>query len=174
MSNLLGNGSVLKRIYVPPSVFIASSIGSALVNLLFAILPFYILALLNGVPISLTWILVIVPIVEVTIFAFGIGLIISPLMVFFTDTFEIYSVLVNIYLYLTPIYYPSSILPEPLQQAEDWNPMFLFINCFRDAVLGDRIPHFHQMILGGVYALGAFLVGWLFFTRLENNFAYHF
>src|SRR5258708_22411405 len=49
MSNLSGNGSVLRRMYVPPSVFVASSIGSALVNLLFSVAPFFALALVTAV-----------------------------------------------------------------------------------------------------------------------------
>ena len=174
MSNLLGNGPVLKRIYVPPSAFVASSIGSALVNLLFAIVPFYVLAFINGVPFSITWLLIVIPIIETTIFSFGIGLIVSALMVFFTDTYEIYTVLINIYMYLSPVYYPVSVLPQPLQQIEQFNPLFLFMDCFRRAVLEDKIPHLHELGLGGLISCAVFTAGWLTFTRLERNFAYHF
>jgi ABC-type polysaccharide/polyol phosphate export permease len=174
MSNLLGNGSVLKRIYVPPSAFVASSIGSALINLLFALGPFYILAIINGVPFSITWLLVVLPLIEVTIFSFGMGLLVSALMVFFTDTYEIYTVLINIYMYLSPVYYPISVLPQPLQQIEQFNPMYLFMDCFRRAILEGKVPHLHELGLGGVIACAVFLIGWLSFTRLERNFAYHF
>lgn len=174
MSSLLGNGSVLQRIYVPPSAFVASSIGSALVNLLFAIVPFYVLALVTGVPFSLTWVLIVIPILEASIFSFGIGLIVSALMVFFHDTYEIYTVLVNMYMYLSPVYYPLSALPQPLRQAEQYNPMFIFMDCFRTAVLNDRLPPLQELALGGLMSCGIFAFGWLIFTRLERNFAYHF
>lgn len=174
MSSLLGNGTVLQRIYVPPSTFVASAIGSALVNLLFAIVPFFVLALITGVPPSPTWVLIIIPIIEATIFSFGIGLIVSALMVFFHDTYEIYSVLVGVYIFLTPVYYPVTSLPQPLRQAEQYNPMFLFIDCVRNAVIDRSIPPLQEIGLGGLMACLVFAIGWLIFTRLERHFAYHF
>src|SRR5258707_10753440 len=80
MSNLMGNGGTLRRMYVPPSVFVASSIGSALVNLLFSAVPFFVLALVTGVTPNFAWAFMIVPCVEMSAFAFGIGLIVAPLM----------------------------------------------------------------------------------------------
>ena len=174
MTNLYTNGSILRKIYVPPSVFVASSIGSALLNFVFAIAPFFILAIVNGVPLSIYWFFIIIPSVETAIFAFGVGLIISALMVYFSDTYEIYNVLVNLYLYLTPVYYPISILPAKLQTLEHYNPMYLLMNSFRMAVLNGTLPSTTDTFLAGVFSLGVFLVGWFIFTRLEKNFAYHF
>ena len=174
MSNLLGNGSVLRRMYIPPSVFVASSVGSALVNLLFALIPFFLLALVTGVRPSLTWPLIIVPCIAATIFTFGIGLIVAAFMVFFTDTFEMYTVFLNIYNFVTPVFYPVSILPPPLQKAEQFNPMFLFMDEVRKFVIAGQRPAFHEIGILMAVALGTFAVGWLIFTRLEGKFANHF
>ena len=174
MSNLSGNGGVLRRMYVPPSVFVASSIGSALVNLLFSIVPFFALALVTGVTPSVTWAFIVVPCAETALFAFGIGLIVAPMMVFFNDTYEIYTVLLTTLNYLTPVFYPVSILPEWLRQAEQFNPLFLFMDTARTAVIDGVISDPSELLRAALMALGTFIVGWLFFTRVEGKFAYHF
>jgi ABC-type polysaccharide/polyol phosphate export permease len=174
MSNLSGNGGTLRRMYVPPSVFVASSIGSALVNLLFSAAPFFALAIVTGVRPSFAWAFVIVPCVELAVFAFGIGLIVAPMMVFFNDTYEIYSVLLTVMSYLTPVFYPTSILPKQVLQLEKYNPLFVYMDIARTAVIGGAISHGTEQIEAVAMALGAFLVGWVFFTRVEGKFAYHF
>jgi ABC-2 type transport system permease protein len=174
MSNLTSNGNVLRRMYVPPSVFIASAIGSALVNLLFSIVPFFVLALVTGVRPSVTWAFIFVPCVETALFAFGVGLIVAPMMVFFNDTYEIYAVLVTALNYLTPVFYPVTILPQWVLRIEKYNPLFLYMDTARTAALGGTIPHTSELIAAAVMALGTFIVGWLFFTRVEGTFALHF
>lgn len=174
MSTLIGSAGILRRMYVPPSVFVASSIGSAFVNLLFSLLPFALLAYLTGVQFTWWWLLLIVPCVGVTFFAFGIGLLLASAAVFFTDTVEIYAVLLNIYVFLTPMYYPATILPKPIQDAEIANPMALYLEIARAFVLEGHMPHLHVLALAGVYTIGIFLIGWLVFTRLESRFAFHF
>jgi ABC-type polysaccharide/polyol phosphate export permease len=182
MSNLMGNGNTLRRMYVPPSVFVVSAIGSALVNLVFSIVPFFLLVLVTGIAPSLTWLFLVVPVLEVTIFALGVGLIVAPMMVFFHDTFEIYSVLVLVLNYLTPVFYPVSIFSDKpaLQTFEHYNPLFLFMDQARSAVMG-AYPTYHplfsdpiELVLAPLMAIGMFLIGWLIFTRVEGKFAYYF
>jgi homopolymeric O-antigen transport system permease protein len=173
MSNLIGNGSVLRRMYVPPSVFVGSAIGSALVNLLLSIIPFAVLAYLTGVEPSVWWLFLIVPCLMVAIFAFGVGLVLASMAVYFTDTVEIWTVLLSVYIYLTPVFYPLSILPPELQALERYNPMYLFLNIARTVVLDGTRPAYHELAWATGFTVAAFLIGWLIFTRLESRFAYH-
>lgn len=172
MSNLVGNGGTIRRMYVPPSVFVVSSIGSALVNFVFALGPLFIVALVLGARPGLTWLYTPVPIIEVTVFSLGVGLIVSALMVFFTDIYEIYSVFLTLAMYLTPTFYPVTVLPEPFRSAEQFNPMFLAMDGLRDAVLYGTLPSLENALLPAAMALVVFAIGWLFFTRLEGKFAY--
>lgn len=174
MSNLVGNAGTLRRMYVPPSVFVVSAIGSALVNFTFALAPLFLIVVTLGVTPSLTWLYIPIPVLEVTVFTLGIGLIVSALMVFFTDVYEIYNVFIMLGMYLTPVFYPVNILPEPLRIAEQFNPMFLTMDGLRDAVLYERLPSLQAALLPAAMALVAFVVGWLVFTRLEGKFAYQF
>jgi ABC-2 type transport system permease protein len=172
MSNLVGNAGTLRRMYVPPSVFVVSAVGSALVNFIFALAPLFVIAVILGVTPGLTWLYTPVPVLEVTVFALGIGLIVSALMVFFSDIYEIYNVVLILAMYLTPIFYPVQILPEPIRAAEKFNPMFLAIDGLRGAVLYGTLPSPKQALLPAAISLAVFVVGWLFFTRMEGKFAY--
>ena len=174
MSNLTGNAGTLRRIYIPPSAFVASAIGSALVNLFFALIPFFLVALVTGVQPSWTWVLIFIPCLAMAVLSFGVGLIVSALMVFFNDTFEIYSVLIMVMTYLTPIFYPVSILPKRIILAEKYNPLYLAIDTFREVTINGVVPHLSEFVgLLGIVSI-VFLTGWLIFTRLESRFAYHY
>ncbi len=174
MASLQGNGIILRKLYVPPSIFVASAIGSALVNFVFALAPFLVLTLFNGVYPSFTWLFMLVPALLATMFSFGLGLIVAALIAFFNDIFEIYQVLLSAYYFLTPIFYPLSTLPEPLRSMEQYNPMFLFIDSFRTAVVYHSLPGLHELLISVTIATGTLLVGWMIFTRVEGKFVYQF
>lgn len=196
MSNLIGNGGTLRRMYIPPSVFVVSSIGSALVNLVLTLGPFYVIALvyafIKGAPLSFTWLYVLVVCVQVTMFTLGVGLIISTAMVFFNDVAELYNVGLTAYNYLTPVFYPITILPAFVAQLEGYNPMYLYVSAAQHAVVGATqkitlangqvlyhtllpfLPDFKTQLVSWGAALLVFAIGWLLFTRMEDRFAYHF
>jgi ABC-type polysaccharide/polyol phosphate export permease len=174
MSSLRGSGAALQKTYVPPSVFVASAIGGALVNLAFALIPFFGLAMLIGVTPSPSWAFIVVPLAELTLFTFGIALVVSALYVFFHDIYEIYTVFLNAFIYLTPIFYPVEVLPKWLQHLEGYNPMFQFLSALRKPILSGAIPPAHDLISGAIMAVAVFVVGWLIFTRVEGHFANHF
>lgn len=187
MSNIVGNSGTLRRMYIPPSVFVFSAIGSALVNLFFTIGPFFVIALAFGAPPGWTWLYVPVACVQIAIFTLGVGLVISTLTVFFNDVYEIYLVLLTALNYLTPVFYPITILPPWLRPWEKYNPLYLFISSAQQAVVGTgimvngkavviapSIPDWRTQLVTWALAILMFTVGWLLFTRTESKFAYHF
>ena len=172
MRSVIDNAGVRNKIYVPASVFVAAAIGSAFVNLLFALVPLLALAILTGVPPSLAWFYLPVPIFQTTLLAFGVGVLIAALSVFFADMLDIYDVLLQAFFYLTPIIYPVSILPEQLVKLERFNLVFSFIDDFRTPLLLGRIPDLGGVLLTTAAALAVTVVGWTLFTRLLDQFAY--
>ncbi len=197
MGNLVGNGATLRRMYIPPSAFVVSAIGSALVNLVFTIVPFFLIAVALKAPLSWSWFYVLVAAIQVMLFTLGVGLIVSTLTVFFNDVYEMYMVLLTAFNYLTPVFYPITVLPLWLQRLEQYNPMYLYVSAAQIAVVGQTInvggQVIHGVIVGGhnvtlppaipdlrtqlvawASALLMLTIGWLLFTRTEGKFAYHF
>lgn len=172
MRSVIDNSPIRNKIYVPASVFVAAAIGSALVNLLFAIAPLLLLAIITGVHPNLAWLFLPVPVLQTALFAFGVGVLIAALAVFFADMLDIYEVLLSAYFYLTPIIYPISVLPDPLLRLERLNPMFHFSDSFRAPLLEGRVPDPGGILLATLLALVMTVIGWSLFTRLMDQFAY--
>ncbi len=172
MHSVLNSSIISRKIFVPSSVFVAASIGSALLNFLFAAGPLLALALLTGVRPQVTWLYLPIPVLQTTLFAFGVGLLVAALAVFFADMLDIYEVFVNAYFYLTPIIYPVSVLPAVLITAEQFNPMHHFIDGFRSALVSGIWPDPWTLIGASLAAVAMTAIGWSIFTRLSDRFAY--
>ena len=172
MHSVLDNSGIRKKIYIPASVFVAAAIGSALVNLAFALVPLLVLALANGVQPHWAWLLLPLPILQTTLFAFGVGVIIAALAVFFADMLDIYEVMLNAYFYLTPIIYPVSILPALFLQLEQFNPLYHYIELFRTILIDGGLIAPERIVLSTLAALTITAIGWSMFTRLSDQFAY--
>lgn len=173
MTSILGNAPILTKIYVPPSVFVASAVASAFVNLLYATVPLLIVALINGVQPALTWPLVVLPIFQTALFALGMGFIVSTLAVYFQDIVDIYQVMLNAYFYLSPFIYPVDLLPRWLYQLEQFNPFFYILNIMRTVVIDGSMPVLQNVLIGTVYPAVILVIGWSLFSWKKNDFAYH-
>jgi ABC-type polysaccharide/polyol phosphate export permease len=172
IGSVIQNAGIRRQIYVPASVFVAAAIGSALVNLLFALGPLLALALLTGVYPNWAWLYLPVPILQTTLLAFGVGVLIAALAVFFADMVDIFEVLLNAFFFLTPIMYSVTILSEPLARLERFNLLYAFMDGFRAPLLSGSIPSLGVILLTTLGALGVTIVGWTLFTRLLDQFAY--
>jgi ABC-type polysaccharide/polyol phosphate export permease len=172
MRAVLDNSGIRRQIYVPASVFVAGAVGSALVNLLFALVPLLILAVAGGVPPRLTWLYLPVPILQTTLFTFGVAVILAALAVFFADMLDIYEVVLNAYFYLTPIIYPITILPPILTRAQLFNPANYLIDAFRKPLIDGVLPSATSILISTAAVLILTGAGWSLFTRLSDQFAY--
>jgi len=173
MSSIIGNGALLRKMYVPPAVFVSSAVGSALVNFVYALGPALGLSLLDGVRPQITWIFALVPIVETVALTLGVGLIVACLMTFFHDTFEIYQVLLNALFYGTPVMYALSIIPQPIRSFETFNPMAQTVTQFRDVYIYGRLPALSDTLIAAGMTLGILAIGAYVFSRAEQRFVYH-
>ncbi len=172
MNSILENSGVLKKIYIPSSVFVTSAVGSSVMSLLFSFIPLLILSVMTGVKAQVSWLLLPFPILQVAIFTLGIGSILAALVVFFNDVVHIYSVLISMYFYLTPIIYPMDILPDQIQTLQQFNPMFHYVALLRALLLNSPLPDLRMIGLSTLAAILALFAGWALFTRLSDQFAY--
>ena len=173
ISQLVWGEGLLKRIYVPRTVFAVSAIGTGLVNLILSIIPLFIVMLATGVPLRWTIILMPLPILLLALFSLGVGLIISAIAVFYTDVAEMYQIVLTAWMYLTPIIYPESILPDAYRK---WilllNPMYHLVRVFRDPIYEGKVPNLTEILLASGVSLAVLLIGWIFFTSKADEFAY--
>jgi ABC-type polysaccharide/polyol phosphate export permease len=173
MGELVWSGGLIGRIFVPKAVFAVAAVGAGLVNLMLALVAYSLIAILLTGTIPWTILLIPLPILMTTLFALGVGLIVSTGAVFFQDVMPTYEVLLTAWMYLTPIIYPMSLLPPSVQTILKFNPMYYLVISFRSLLLDGQVPDPLTLVLGSLVSVVAFLLGWLIFTRRAREYAYY-
>jgi ABC-2 type transport system permease protein len=172
MGDLVWGGGLLQRIYFPRTVFALSAVGTGLVNLLLALVPLALIMVVTGVSMQPALIFLPVPILLMAMFALGVGLAVSALAVYFVDVMDIYQIVLTAWMYLTPIIYPTDIIPERYRWLFNLNPMYHLLECFRAPIYAGTLPGLDRLSVAATVAIVALLGGWWFFTRKADEFAY--
>jgi lipopolysaccharide transport system permease protein len=103
--------------------------------------------------------------------ALGVGLWLSALNVQYRDIQHVVPFLVQIWLFATPIAYPSSLLAGPWRTVYGLNPMVGVVEGFRWALLGSGAAPSLNVAVSALAALVIFVTGAFFFRRIERTFA---
>ncbi|CAG0995428.1 hypothetical protein ANRL3_03087 [Anaerolineae bacterium] len=172
ITDLVWGGSLLQRIYVPRTVFALAAVGTGIVNLLFALVPLAVIILVTGVSFRPALLFLPVPIALTAMFALGVGLGLSVLAASFTDVVDIYQVALTAWLYLTPVIYPIEILPVETRWLFYLNPMYYFLESFRQPIYAGVLPSALIIFIASAIAVGTLAIGWWFFTRNADGLAY--
>lgn len=172
MGDLIWSGGLVGRIYLPKSAFSVAAIGTALVNLGLALIPYTLIALALGTHPSWTWILLPLPALMIALLALGVGLGLSAAAVYFPDVMPTYEVLLMAWMYLTPVIYPLHILPAGVQQLLRLNPVYYPMTVFRALMVDGVLPSTADVALGLTSGMAALLMGWWVFTRRSREMAY--
>ena len=171
IGSITGNAALLKKTYVPKYIFTFAKVTSSCVNLIFSLGAMIIVFIVCRV--SLHWTFLFIPVVLLQLYGFclGIGLFLAATNVFFRDIQYIYSAVTTAWMYLTPIFYPLSELPENLQWIiKHLNPMYFYVDQFRDVVLNNHIPGFSLLGAGVIAAVIAMVLGSFVFIKSKDNF----
>ena len=112
MSSILGGSSLIKKVYLPKYIFPVSRVLSSFTTMLFSFVALLIVMLVTSADFYVTTILLPVVLLYLLVFSIGVSLILSVMVVFFRDIQYLYGVLLTALNYLTPIFYPASMLPQ--------------------------------------------------------------
>jgi lipopolysaccharide transport system permease protein len=169
--SVLGAAALLKKIYVPKYIFTLASVTSELVTLLFSLGALLVVIIVTGVPFTWRFFLIPVPIVELYVFCIGLGLFLAQATVFFRDVQYLWGVFSTAWMYLTPIFYPVSMLPEHIRfGVTHFNPLYYYIAQFRYFVLGGEGGWRQDALRGMIVSVVMLLVGFITFSRAKNRF----
>jgi len=171
--SLISNSVLIKKIYIPKAVFPLSVVLSAVVNFLFSLVPLLLIIYLTGGFLSSRIYLLPVILVLVALFSFGIALLLSTLTVFFHDTIYIYDVLLMIWMYMTPIFYPESIIPQKFSFILHLNPFYYYVAVFRGALYLDVSSVFVKLLYGFLFSLASLTAGWFCYSANKDKIVYH-
>jgi lipopolysaccharide transport system permease protein len=106
------------------------------------------------------------------LFTTGLAYLFAALTVFIRDIPQTLGIIINLWLYLTPIVYPLDAVPEPFNVWVIWtNPMAVIIETYRDLVLTGQVEHGLQWILMTGVSTAFFWIGLTVYRRLRPIFA---
>ena len=179
LTTLVAHNDMLQKTKVSIEIFPTANVFSSLVTFGFSFIALLLVAGFRALPILggphyvFHWqiVLVVLIIPAVTIFSLGISYFLSALYVFFRDIKHIYSVLLTLWTYLTPLFYSVDALKSELvQKVMVFNPMFHYVDGFRDLLMG-TMPSAVSFVAMYGFAAISLIIGGLFLQAMKNKIA---
>lgn len=173
MNSLRGNAQLFTKVPVPKAVFPLATVIAGVINLMLALVPLFGILLFTGHPIRQAVLFLPVSILLAALFTLGAGLLLSPLSVFFHDIIEMVGVLLTLLMYMTPIFYPMSIVPERYLWIVRFNPIRSVLEVFRDPIYYGKIPPVTHLGVVLVITVTALLVGAVAFRKSSDRIPFY-
>ena len=169
--SVTGNAALIKKTYVPRYLFTVAKITSGMADLVFSLPALVVVMAATGAKITPRLLMVPLVLVQLYLFCIGLGLFLAQANVFFRDTQFLYNAATTAWLYLTPIFYPLEMLPGWLMNLVRWgNPMYFYVQQFRDLVWVCRFPNFGTVFAGCAAAVIVLALGSWSFFRGQDKF----
>lgn len=169
-NSLVGNSTLITKVYFPRVIIPGAAVLAGLMD--FAIAFLLLLPLLIYYRIALTWNLLLLPafICQVTLLAIGVGMVLSALNVKYRDVRYALPVLVQLWLFASPVIYPVSMVPARWRWVLALNPMTGIIEGFRVSLFGGKLDPIIVLTSAGL-TIVILIVSFLAFQRVEDSFA---
>lgn len=170
MTSIIDASSLIKKVRINKILFPVETVLFELLN--FAISLIAVAMVMIYFQVWPGWSLVLLPVVLLytAVFSAGLGLLLSALSVFFRDFVHLWSVVLTAWTYLTPLFYPVSMLPQFMQDLMQLNPMYQYVVYLRDIMMYGVFPSLEQNLICIGMAAITFLAGLLVFRKLEHRF----
>src|SRR6476620_8938472 len=168
---LVGNANLISKIYFPRILLPLSTIIAPLVDFVLSLILLFVMLTYAGIP--LTWKLLTLPIfiLIAMISAMGVGLVVSATNVKYRDVGHAIPFVMQIWMFVSPIVYPVSLVPEQWRFIYGLNPMAGVIEGFRWALLGQTAPDPMVMAASFLVFVVFLLVSLVYFRQMERQFA---
>lgn len=170
LTSITGNARLINKVYIPKYIFPLARTLSSTINLMISLVPLLLVSVLMGIVFHKSLFLMFFFLACLIVFSLGCGLMLSSFMVFFRDVLFLWGVIVQIWQYATPIFYPAEIVPAKYRFVIRFNPLYHFIGnlrkCLIDGISPEPMAYFYCLI----FALVSLLVGLFIFKKTQDRF----
>ena len=168
---ITGNPGLVKKVVFPLEIL---PICNVLTSLVYGLAWFFLLFL--GVWILLgqiSWFVLLIPVVllPVVLISSGVSMFVSSLGVYLRDVQQFVGIVTQILFFMTPIFYPATVVPEKYKWVLGLNPLATSVDQARDLFLLGRLPDLLSLAFIYCFSLGVFHLGFLWFLRTKKGFA---
>src|SRR3989344_4156081 len=169
--SVVNNSSLVTKVFFPREILPLSSIGAAFFDFLASSVIFIILMIIYKITptINIFYLVLIIP--SIFIFATGISLILSAINVIYRDVKFVIPLVLQVWLFATPIIYSIDRIPDNIRKFYILNPLAPLINSFRQVTVLGKNPNIFELNLAIVISITTLIVGFLFFKFKEKIFA---
>ena len=164
--------NLVKKVVFPLALLPLVPILSTFIESSFGLMALIFFVALSSHTLHTT--LALLPLVWLTqlLLTTGLGYLAAGLTVFLRDIPQTLGVILNIWMYLTPIIYPASAIPEQWRSLVFWlNPMTAIAEVYRDLILVGEVKHWGEWGVASLVSFVLFCVGFLIYKRLRPAFA---
>jgi lipopolysaccharide transport system permease protein len=167
--SLVANSSLITKVSFPRLIIPLVSPLAAALDSLIAISALIVIAILMGAQVSWTVVFAPVVIVAVGLFGYAIALWLAPMNAIYRDVGIALPSIMQVAMYMSPIVYPASLVPERIRWLYELNPVAVMVNTMRWVVLGTNAPPVAGLGLFVVLVVLLFWGGLKLFRRMEGN-----
>lgn len=169
-NSLVGSANLITKVYFPRMIIPGAAVVAGLVDFAVAFVILVLLMIYYGVMIS--WSILMFPVVVLltTLLALGMGMWLSALNVKYRDVRFALPFLIQLWMFISPVIYPTSFLPEKFRWFLSLNPMTGIIEGYRSSLFG-RPFNWIALALSAVITLAVLTYASYSFRRMEKSFA---
>jgi lipopolysaccharide transport system permease protein len=169
-NSVVGSAHLVSKVYFPRLIIPLSAVGPGIVD--FAVSSSVLLAMMLFYGVSWSFNLLVGPMLLLVIVftALGVGTCLSALTVAYRDFRYVVPFMLQLWMFVTPVVFPVSLVPQQWRWLLYLNPMAGLIEGFRAVFLGTAFDLF-GIGISAVVALGLFSVGVAYFERVQRRFA---
>ena len=169
--SIVGNRSLVTRVYFPRLLLPLSSITTPLVDFLVAFPVLVAMIFWFDIPIGIEALVAPLFLLLAAVTALGVGLLFTVAHVRYRDVPYAIPFVINIWMYLSPVIYPVNALEDKYQWLLSFNPMTAVITGLRWSLLGASPPSASVIVVGVITAVAFLMAGLAFFRHAEPRFA---
>jgi lipopolysaccharide transport system permease protein len=169
-SSLVSNANLITKVYFPRMFIPAASVGAGLVDLAVAFLLLIVLFFYYGVTLTMNILLLPLFILLMTLLALAVGLLSAALTVKYRDLRHALPFIIQLWMFASPVIYPTSIVPERWKWLLRINPVAGIIEGFRASLTGRPFDWLH-LFVSAAMTLALLACSIYLFRRFEDTFA---
>ena len=170
-NSIIVNSGIIKKVYFPREILPISIVTSGVINFLISCIIIAAALIISGIGFSPCIALLPLILIIQYIVTLAIGFVLSAITVYLRDLEYLINLLLMLWMYLTPVLYPITIIPENFRKYFYINPMTQVISAYRDILYYQKMPDMQGLMLLFGISLVLIVPCYMLFKKLEKRFA---
>ncbi len=169
LKSIVNSANLLKKVNFPKYLVVVSTVSSNFVFFLISFIDLFLIMILTKASVDLSFLAMPIYLLIFYVFTLGCSLMLSIANATFRDIQHLYSVFILLLSYFSAIFYPRDIVPEQFQFLFDINPVYQYIEGFRDIIYYSKLPTLENFALCSIYAIVSLIIGVLVFIKYKDK-----